>query len=110
MKLTKKEISGYGAYHVFKDVVGGLVFEKCTQAEYDRMGGPGGSKYNPVREGLTWQQSFSGTPEVEGRLMGEGEYVELPSGDKFAKMDGQNLKLESGDLDLSGNFIGLIKT
>lgn len=109
ISLIKKDISGYGAYHAFKDSkTGEALFEKCTQEEYDRMGEPGGAKYNPIKDGYEWTHSFAGSPEVEGRLLGEREYIELPNGSMFAKINDQTVELQTGDVDASGNFVGLI--
>lgn len=111
MKLTKKTITGFGYYHIFKNIqTGEIVNVKCTQKEYERMGGVGGEKFNPTLAGHIWLNSVGGAPEVDtGRLLNEGEYYQLSGGDKFAVISGKYCLLEPGDLDAQDNFIGTLK-
>lgn len=107
--LIRKDISGYGYYHFYhNDETGETITQKCTQEEYEAMGGTGGHKNNPVLKGHTWFQSSGGVPEVDGRLLNDGEYIDI--GDRsIAKLGTTNVLLESGDLDVNDNFVGTIK-
>lgn len=108
--LTQKEISGYGYYHIFKNNKTGEQIEiKCSQEEYERMGVAGGAKYRPVMDGCAWVCSHGGRPEIEGRPIKDGEMMDMPDGQKIAKIDGREVLLEEGDLDANNNFVGTIK-
>ena len=109
-KLIKKEITSRGCYHHFQNNKTGVVISiKCSQEEYDRMGGVGGEQFNPVMKGYTWLLSNGGVPETDGRMIGDGEYMELENGIQVAKIGNVNVKLEAGDLDKDDNFIGVIR-
>ena len=108
-KLTLKTISGKGCYHQFRNNLNDeIVYVKCTQSDYDRMGLAGGAQYNPTLADHLWLSSSGGVPEVEGRMLKDREYIEIDSM-KIAKIGKQTVKLEEGDLDRDSNFIGVIE-
>tara|TARA_R110000868_G_scaffold216847_1_gene466992 strand:+ start:28 stop:390 length:363 start_codon:yes stop_codon:yes gene_type:complete len=77
IQLTKREYLGVGYIHQFKnDETDEIVLIPCTEEEYTRMGGEGGSQFNPVMKGHTWECSFGGTYKVDTptTLMGGNEY------------------------------------
>lgn len=109
IKLIKKEISGHGYYHVFRNVLTkGIVRIKCTQKDYERMGEVGGARYNPTLDGHKWLWSNGGVPEIDGRPIKNGEMLEI-DGKKIAKIDDVDVVIEKGDLDDDNNFVGTIK-
>lgn len=55
MILTKVNIIGEQAWHVFVDGKGNLIEEECTVADYDKLALP--NPINPTKEGCTWKFS-----------------------------------------------------
>jgi hypothetical protein len=76
-QLTKREYLGEGYIHCFKnDETDEIVFVPCTKEEYERLGLPGGSQYNPTLAGHTWVESYGGTVKVDtpNTMLGFNEY------------------------------------
>ncbi len=108
IKLVDKAISGYGYYHAFKnDQTGEVMFVKCTNEDYTKLGEVDGDKHNPTLDGYTWSRSFGEVPEIEGRMIQDGEVYTIGN-DQMAKINGLHVKLEEGDV-VDGEFVGVIK-
>lgn len=83
IQLTKRTYLGDGYVHRFKnDTTGEVIYEECTQEEYERLGLPGGSQFNPVKLGHTWTGSMGKTIKVDtsNSLLGVNDYCEMPDG------------------------------
>lgn len=83
VKLTKRNYLGKGYFYYFKNnTTGEIVEEECTEAQYLSMGGKGGSKNNPVKDGLTFIYASGGTVKVDtpSQKLGDNEYCEFPEG------------------------------
>lgn len=90
--MKKVEIVSYGSYHVFQHLASGaLVFEKCLDEDYVKLGQPGGEQFNPIKEGHNWLYSAGGCPEIEinGEIkiaipnLKDDEFVETGNGHKL---------------------------
>lgn len=76
-QLTERTYLGEGWLHRFKNnETGEVVYIECSEAEYRRLGEIGGSKYNPILEGHTWEYSLGGTIKVDtpNTILGDNDY------------------------------------
>lgn len=79
MKLTKREYLGEGYIHHFiHNETGEHLYVPCTQEEYERLGLPNGSQFNPKQKGYTWVDSAGRTIKVDtpDTMLHEGDYCE----------------------------------
>lgn len=77
IQLKKRNYLGESWVHAFRnDTTGDIKWVQCTRAEYERMGKPGGSQYNPTLEGHTWVSSYGGSLLVDSEdgVLHEDEY------------------------------------
>lgn len=101
IKLTKVKYLGKGYFHCFRnDTTNEIVREECTEPEYKRMGEKGGSKYNPVREGLTWLHSEGGAIRVDSPklILGNNEYCDF-NNKKAVIVEGEFMVVPPEEID-----------
>lgn len=78
IQLTKRNYLGEGYLHLFRnDATGAQVIVSTDKEQYEKMGLPGGEKFNPVLPGHTWECSLGGTLKVDSPtgFLGENEYT-----------------------------------